>query len=576
MTFPGRQARDTALRLQTWSSARSLLLLTAVTLACLLPFSGKAFNIDDPLFVWSAQQIAKQPLDPYGFQVIWYRTITPMSQVMMNPPLASYYAAMIGAVAGWSERALHLGFLLPTLALVLGIYRLAQRLTRSPLVATAATLLTPGVLVSASSVMCDIMMLAFWIWAILFWLEGLESGKQRYWLAAGLLMAAAALTKYFGICLVPLLFVYSVARQRRLGAWAWYFVLPISLLAGYEFCTSIPYGHGLLSAALLYAPQRAAEARSSILLYPFACASFIGGCTLSALALAPLVWPRKYILIVLLVEAAVFAAAWVIFGSHLRATHTGMALHHHGITIGPELALCIAGGVSVLALAALDLWEHRDAESFLLALWVFGTFVFTAFVNWTINARSILPLIPAAGILLARRLDALGIASAKPLQWKVAIALVISGLVSLWIAKADADWANSARQAAQLIAERTSNQTGAVWFQGHWGFQYYMEQLGMHPFDFNQSTLRQGDLLVIPRGDTNIQTPPAQFVASDEMMEIPLRQPVMTMHPALEAGFYASFSGVLPFGFGKVPPEPYHVFRMGTTTRAVQWAHPQP
>src|SRR5271166_5867053 len=97
------------------SSTRSLILLTAATLLCLLPFSGKAFHIDDPLFLWSAQHIVRHPLDPYGFQVNWYGWQMPMSEVTKNPPLACYYAAAIGALAGWSERALHLGFLLPTL-----------------------------------------------------------------------------------------------------------------------------------------------------------------------------------------------------------------------------------------------------------------------------------------------------------------------------------------------------------------------------------------------------------------------------------------------------------------------------
>src|SRR5271167_86703 len=220
-------------RMKVWSSTRSLFLLTAATLLCLLPFSGKAFHIDDPLFLWSAQHIVRHPLDPFGFQLNWYGWQMSMSEVTKNPPLACYYAAAIGALAGWSERVLHLGFLLPALLTVLGTYRLAQRFTKSALIAAAATLLTPGVLVSASSVMCDTTMLALWIWAIIFWLEGLEANKQSYLLASGLLMAAAALTKYFGICLVPLLFVYSLARQRRLGPWAWYFALTISLLAGY-------------------------------------------------------------------------------------------------------------------------------------------------------------------------------------------------------------------------------------------------------------------------------------------------------------------------------------------------------
>jgi hypothetical protein len=134
-----------------WSNRSPYYLLAGITLLCLLPFSGQAFHLDDPLFVWSGQQIVKHPLDPYEFSLVWDNFSEPMPEITKNPPLACYYLAAIGSIAGWSERALHLGFLLPTLALVLGIYRLGMRFTRSPLIATAAALLTPGVLVSASS-----------------------------------------------------------------------------------------------------------------------------------------------------------------------------------------------------------------------------------------------------------------------------------------------------------------------------------------------------------------------------------------------------------------------------------------
>jgi Dolichyl-phosphate-mannose-protein mannosyltransferase len=554
-----------------WSSARSQFLLTLATLLCLLPFSGKAFHIDDPLFLWSAQHITAHPLDPYGFQLIWYRSVMSMAEVTKNPPLACYYGAAIGSVFGWSERALHLGFLLPALAMVLGTYRLAQRFTSFPLVAAAATLLTPGVLVSASSVMCDTMMLSFWIWAIVFWLEGMEADKPRLLLASSLLMAAAALTKYFGICVVPLLLVYSVAKQRRIGAWAWYFLLPVSLLAGYQYWTRALYGRGMFSDALDFAPQRITNAWYLIALYPVVCASFAGGCALSVLTLAPLVWSRKYILITILLGGVAVVAGWIILGPRLHGIRADTALEQHWWTVGPELALYVAGGVSILALAALDLWKHRDAESLLLGLWVFGTFAFAAFLNWTINARTVLPLIPAVGILLARRLDALGIVLTKPLRWKVAAALLVSGATALWVAWADADLANSAMQAAKVLAQRTKNETGTVWFQGHWGFQYYAQQLGLRPLDFTQSTLNPGDLVIVPRGDYTTHAPPPQFVASDELVEIRLPQPVITMRPGMEAGFYASSYGILPFVFGAVPPERYHLYNIGTRMRPEDW-----
>src|ERR1700735_1756080 len=110
-------------------------LLTAVTLACLVPFLGKAFHTDDPLFIWTARHIQSHPFDFYGFNVYWSYLEQPMSREMQNPPLTAYYLAGVGTVFGWSERALHFGFLFPALALVLGTYCLARRFCAHPFAA---------------------------------------------------------------------------------------------------------------------------------------------------------------------------------------------------------------------------------------------------------------------------------------------------------------------------------------------------------------------------------------------------------------------------------------------------------
>ena len=217
-----------------WSSSYSYASLGVLTIACLLPFSGRAFHIDDPLFVLAARQIARHPLDPYGFNLIWCESLERMADITKNPPLACYYGAAVGQVAGWSERAFHLAFLVPALALVLGTYRLAKHFTRFPLLAALATVLTPGILVSACSVMCDTMMVALWVWAVILWIEGLQPRKAWYLAGSGVLIAASALTKYFGASLILLLAAYSFARLRRLGNWIWYLLIPVGALVGYE------------------------------------------------------------------------------------------------------------------------------------------------------------------------------------------------------------------------------------------------------------------------------------------------------------------------------------------------------
>jgi hypothetical protein len=552
--------------LAQWSSRQSYFLLIGITLLCLLPFSGRAFHVDDPLFVWSGQQIAKHPLDPYGFQVVWDNFSEPMSEVTKNPPLACYYVAVIGSIAGWSERALHFGFLLPALALVLGTYRLSVRFTRSPLIATAAAVLTPGVLVSASSVMCDVMMLAFWIWAAVLWMEGLDEGKRSYLIASSLLLTFAALTKYFGICLLPLLLVYSIARKRRLGMWALYFLVPIVLLAAYQLWTAILYGHAMFSDALNWAQtERVINGKASPLTSALIAVSFTGGCTLSALLLAPFIWTWRRLGVGLLIGGVCGCAlvvGWVSFGPYAEEV-VRQSLRSHVVSTGIQLSLTIAAGLAILSLGGIELRKWRDSDSLFLGLWVLGTFIFTAFVNWTINARSILPLIPAAGILLARRMDRLSVDSVPQLQRKVALALVLSGVVSIWLAKADADWANSAEDAAIFIHQQTRNDAGTVWFQGHWGFQYYMQELGAHPVDFLRTAMQRGDVLVVPENNADAyRMPTAQFVASTNLLQIKLRQPISTMRWRSGAAFYSSFYGPLPFAFGASETERYYLFRL--------------
>lgn len=555
-----------------WSSTRSRIVLVVLTLVCLLPFSTRAFHIDDPLFLWAAQHIAKHPLNPYGFQLIWDTGPAAMADVTKNPPLACYYAAAIGAVAGWSELAMHLGFLLATLALVLGVYRLAQRFTTLPLLAAAAALLTPGLLVSASSIMCDTLMLALWVWAAIFWIEGLAPPRPLYLLLSALLISASALTKYFGVSLIPLLAVYAIVRQRKLASSAWYLLLPIAALASFQLWTRALYGQGLLwGAAQFSGAERSAIDQGSFHVKGLVGLSFAGGCALSALTLAPLAWSRKKLLLgsaASLLAALALALGWLALGSSPQATQVMQALHGRWPVVSIELALCIAGGLSTLVLALADWWQRMDSDSLFLALWVLGTFLFAAFLNWTTNGRSILPLIPAVGILLARRLESLHPAPDQRFQRSVILALAISAAVSLSVAAGDAALANSARQAATYLSQLARNQPGTLWFEGHWGFQYYMQKLGARPVDVTHPAYIPGDLVVVPQNNIQIFPVPRDAVASSQAIEIDLHQSMTTIRWELGAGFYSSFWGPLPFAPGPVPPERYYLLRIGPPAAA--------
>ena len=115
---------------------------------------------------------------------------------------------------GWTELAMHGAFLVPAVAAVLGTFFLAQRLSGSPLLGALLMLFTPVFLVSATTVMCDVWLLALWVWSVDCWLRGLE--RDSYWLLllASLLAAAAGLLADLG----PLGGVVQVPGRAK--AWA--------------------------------------------------------------------------------------------------------------------------------------------------------------------------------------------------------------------------------------------------------------------------------------------------------------------------------------------------------------------
>ena len=528
-------------------------------LACLLPFSNKAFHIDDPLFVWTGQHIAKHPFDPYGFRIVWYDTEMPMSEITKNPPLASYYGALVGGLGGWSERALHLGFLLPAIGVVLGTQRLARRFTKYPVLAAVITLLTPGFLVSSSSVMCDTMMLALWVFAVIYWLEGLDSGKQIYLLACALLIAACALTKYFGAALIPLLLAYSLFKKRRFGIWVCYLFVPVVILLGYQYVTHALYGRGLLSDAAQFANLHNHVQGVSIKSKALIGLAFAGGCVFPVIAFGSFLWSRRQIMAALIFSSAVglaLAMRWL----PIRAPAASAAYTHWHLVSG-EMAFYIIGGISIFGLIVADGRRGPDCDWGVLSLWIVGTFLFACFVNWTINVRSILPMIPAVAILIARRLEAANITCRRQLFTRTAIALLVSGILSMWVAWGDAALANSGRTAARLVQYKTRNAPTPVYFEGHWGFQYYMEEFHALPVDLSKA-FHAGDILVIPENNANIFGPPSGFTPSGTAIEIKLNSHLTTMSPPLGAGFYASAWGPLPFAVGSVEPDRYRLYEL--------------
>ena len=521
--------------------SRAQLFLAVITVAALAPFLHKAFGIDDPLFLWMAEQIARHPFDPYGFEVNWGGSLQPMWIPMQNPPLGSYYIAAVVAAAGWGETALHTAFLLPAVAAILGTHALARRFCPDAQTAALLTLFTPVFLVSATNVMCDVMLVAFWVWSIECWLKGLERREWWPFATAAFLAAGAVLTKYFGISVVPLLFAYTIARERRLRLHLFCLLIPVGATLGYELWTQSVYGHGLFGNAMIYLRDVGATVKTPFSIRLLTGCSFVGGCLISSVCffrvrrLRNAIWTSA-------VLAVGFLSFWSLISTSALSPGNALAVRFEG-------GIFAAVGAVIVTLALLDFYRARDAESLLLSLWILGTLGFSAFLNWSITARTILPAAPAVAILVMRHVGRQAPGFARANYWRLGGAAAISMLVAF----ADYRQAGIGRSAARHFRQRFHALEGKVSFQSHWGFQWYMQRWGATPVAREQA-FSPGNVVVIPSDNADPIALSREAVASVGKLRLPLAPMLSTFAPGTGAGFYSSVRGPVPWMIGRVAP----------------------
>ena len=535
-------------------SRREIILLTVGVLLLCGIYLGKAYGIDDPLTVWTAQRIAAHPADFYGFDVNWYGTFTSMLQTNLNPPGAAYYLAPFGILFNWHEPALHIAIALAAAAFIPGIYFLALRMNGRPLAAAVFALVCPGVFVSMGTVMTDLPMAALWVWAVVLWLRGLDRERPGLNAAAGVLIGLAALIKYFAVSMIPLLFVYTLLSERRRRL-AW-LLIPIVILGLFELYTWWLYGAGHFRVIAELGEQYYADTAVNYGRKFMTGLTFLGAGTAPALFLAPWLWRRR-----ITVPVIAVAVALVTVILKQGGWQPGNEQISFGWGFWIQYGFWLLAGVHIIALAIAELWRRCDRDAILCGFWLGGTLFYSVFIYHMINIRVILPAIPVAALLCARQLNQ-GEHTRRPaVAAGAGMAFAVSLALSLCVAYADISLANSARSAAEIIAPE--NRSGRTWFSGHWGFQYYMETRGAKPIDVEHQDFQLGDTVVTPLNATNIFMPKPLVASTDQSFELPVIRWVTTMRAECGAGFHADLWGSLPFVFCPVPAERYQMIVLG-------------
>ena len=152
----------------------------------------------------------------------------------------------------------------------------------------------------------------------------------------------------------------------------------------------------------------------------------------------------------------------------------------------------------------------------------------------------------------------------KVLGWAGSISYALCAIFSFSIAYADAYHANAVREDAKMIFSRFHPKNETLYFQGHWGFQYYMESLGASPIDMKSATVKPNDVIVIPVNNTALYTLPPDFVPLKAVMKSEDESMLSTMNLHTGAGFYSDVWGPMPYVFGAAIPDVYNIYEVRT------------
>jgi 4-amino-4-deoxy-L-arabinose transferase-like glycosyltransferase len=528
---------------------RQIPLLLLICLCCFAPFLNKAFHIDDPTFIGIAKHIQSHPLDYFGY----YLQFSP--PVITNPPLVAYFIAIAGYFFGYSEIAIHAAFMLPASIVVIGTYLLAADMSENPFMAALAVICMPVFLLSGTTVMCDVLMLSFWVFSVYFWRRGIKEDRRLLLFISSLLIILCVMTKYMGICLIPLLLAYSLSARKKAGEWLLYLALPLAALLLFDQITYMIYGLRQIHFIESWSSYNQTSSGRNLYTNLVTGLSFLGGCILV-----------HFIFFVSKIKKILFIGHLLVVATLLLLLLNTDILNRYPIATSDginwlfltQLLFFVVAGTSFLHILIVDFARSRDSDSLLLLLWIVGVLAFTVAVNWTVNGRTILPMVPAAGIVVARFMER---TSKTSFWWGRALMYVSLGFsltVSFMVTNADMSLANSARTAAQTIYEATKTYSGNKWYEGHWGFEHYLGDAGgFRSLDYEKPNLKKGDIVIIPSNNTHTKPLFKHLATVRNIYTFEMTNLFSTMNVGTGAGFYADVAGPLPFALGSLPEKYY-------------------
>jgi 4-amino-4-deoxy-L-arabinose transferase-like glycosyltransferase len=552
---------------------RDLAILTVVFLAVQLPFLGQALVIDDGNFVDQALQILRDPTAPYSFTIHLDRPLDFFSYFANPPGLAYYLAGGIG-LFGRSEVALHsLCLLFPGLA-VLAMYALAREVTGHGLFAALLLLVTPAFLISSHTVMADVPAAAFYLLAVWLYVRGVDEDRTTSLLLSGVAAGVAALLKYSGITVLPLMLLYALLRGRLRVAT----LSPLLIAAGLfgAWCLASHQIYGQVHVAAAFSLEATARNAVRRLVQGVAAVTGAGGATIFPPLL--LVWAiassralsRRGAWVAFAAAVAAFLAALPPYDMRtlsydLPNRILGGLLFSAGVAAVAFVLLCGLDALRGIRSSAAGTEKRQAALTLLLVAWFLGFLLIDSMVLFA-TPKYLVPALAPLLLLLIGASAPTRAAFAAVGRWQRAAILGSTAALALALSVVSAaQGADHRRFVTELVPELAADRP--AWFNGHWTVRYYAEHAGhryLGPDLTPDANPAPGDLVFVVL-EAVWHRLPDPLIPRLELVETrfsPAPLPVHLANQLVSAGYWSHNLGVMPYVISTQPLSVFSALRV--------------
>lgn len=530
---------------------RALILIIIAFVCYNSLFINKALHIDDPPTLGIAR-VAN--IDFFRAAKGYYT----------NPPLIGYYYAPIIRLCGEKEWVLHLFYFPFSILAVISMYFLCQRFAKGSQFPLLFLIVTPAFIISSHSIMLDIPLLAFFLTAITSFVYGLDKNNNILLSISGVCAAAAILTKYAGLMLIPILLLYGLFHSHRKKTV--FLLIPLGVFALWNAYCIFVFREFFFYKRLM--PWLERYLFNGIGIRMLAVLSFLSGTSVIVLLLSPFLANRKN--------------AWSLVLSFFAGTMPFILQDifiEYTIFEKSALAILFSASAFMLILVCRNsirgIIRQDCRDQIFLGVWFLLALAFSLLTNF-IAARFFLLLFPPLFLLLHHELADNPLLRPRWIAYAVFITLFISTILALGDYQAAGAFRHFTSYASRKFPERDNTYFFTSGYYLSWEYPYYLQR------DFSDFNTHKDLVQNSPDYYAILITPteallPIVVLKKDEFdryisenYRSILRQSVsyygkvFLHHKRYRTGFYCHDWGLLPFVFSlkERPLERFEVYRL--------------